>query len=1732
MANGAFSNLVSITVNSSAIVVNSIVLIAGAQSVVADGISEVILRATVKDINGSPAAGVQVNFSSTAGTLTAISGITDSDGVTKVSLKSSSRAGTATITAIVSGFSATTTVTFVAGSAASVTLVAAPTTIRPSESSTITATVLDANNNLVSGETLGFEITHNASGGSLTVTSATTDGNGRAIVSYTAGSISGIDILKTSLTNGASSSTVNITVDTSAIVVNSIVLIAGAQSVVANGISTVKLRATVKDVDGNPAIGLPVDFSSTAGTLTATSGITDATGVTEVSLKSPTRTGTATITAIVSGFSATATVTFVAGSAASVALAATPTTIRPSGSSTITATVLDANKNSVVGETVSFDVSQNGSGGSFVATSAVTNGNGRAIVSYTGGSIAGIDTLEASLTNGISSSTVSIKVETSAIVVNSVVLVTGAQSVVANGTNEVKLRATVKDIDGNPATGLQVDFSTTAGLLTSSISTTDSSGIAEVTLTAPTKVGTATLVAVVSGFNDTKTITFTAGNATTILLNAAPSTIYPSGSSTVQATVFDVNENLVSNQSVNFSATSNQSGGSFSVVAVTTDGNGRAATFYTAGSVAGTDTISATLASGTSVSTNITVNASATVVNSIVLTMGASSVVADGTSKVKVRATVKDIDGKAAASLAVAFSTTAGALDSISATTDSTGVAEVNLTAPTRIGSATVIASAGGFSSSGNITFVAGAPSFVTVAAAPATLARLSTSVVQVVVQDAQGNAVTGTSVTLAFSTNASGATLSATTGVTNTDGTFSVTYTAGSTGGVSDVITATTTNNKTGQVTLSVNAVSVGSIQVFSAATLIADGAQQTTVRAIVRDLSSNLASGVTVSFSSSNGTLVVASPVTSTDGTATATLKAPTRIGSANLIASAGGAFGNATVQFIAGSPASITLAISPVKIAPTSTTTLTTKVTDATGNAVGSTVVRFSVATNQSQGALTSSTVTTSSDGLATTTYTAGVSGSGSIVTDTLKAEALAADPAVVIPATTDVTVDPSTVTFSSLALAIVNGTVSLTADGTSTVRLRATVQKRTTTGGTAAAPGVTVNFTATSGALSAATAVTDSDGFAEVVLTAPTQTSTATLKATTAGLVATASLSFVAGTPDISNSTLTANPSSLAADGVSTSTVTVVLADVNGNLVADGTSVFLVTTAGTITTTNPTVTASGRASFTLKAPTSPSTTDLSIAQLPTLTTQVQFGSASTGDPASITLSAGTTRIYVAGVGKTENTTISLQIKDDAGNAIDENTYGNTSINNIRVSMLTQPHGGEYVSGVDAAADVCTTLHATLPDLVTCPNSGTTGPIYLRTNNGAITLNLQAGALPGVVEVKVEVLLGSDGTTLSTPLTASMPQVVIASGPPHTIALTSGVTGAITNLGGGIYRRAGKILVTDRYGNNVPDNTVISLGLVDSVLAQGLGNASAGSAVLTSTSSLLGKRCTLPVAGSSSCVTEVFTFNSEMIRNNTMRGIQTNDRVFLEDVQAQDKNRFASTVTSDTTLTVQSEYLGDQTGALYTVGASLLGAEVAGLDSSGNLTVGIATTKDGLADFRVTYPAHNNNSGVSHGTILVGCFGYASNSYSLYDKRYDVPQSTQVYILAASSDDSAIAIDKGQFCFSSISGWTFTPSATSLSSGGTVGLALQDGGDKMTLPFQGVYCYSVVTTRVNGSDFDLSASVSQNPENQLEQTDIDGTTNVTVTLSGVQHKTGDTGVVTCTSGDASATITVIIP
>ncbi|KPC51744.1 Ig-like domain-containing protein [Amantichitinum ursilacus] len=147
---------------------------------------------TLHYANGStPLAGRTITFNATRGTISSTNpATTDANGNAVVTLQSAT-SGQGTVTASTSGITGSYDVYFLATNPTSVKLQPNVSKVSAGGSTTVTATVRDAANNLVRGQQVSFTVTNDTTGGTLSTATATTDDYGQASTKYTAGAVSG-----------------------------------------------------------------------------------------------------------------------------------------------------------------------------------------------------------------------------------------------------------------------------------------------------------------------------------------------------------------------------------------------------------------------------------------------------------------------------------------------------------------------------------------------------------------------------------------------------------------------------------------------------------------------------------------------------------------------------------------------------------------------------------------------------------------------------------------------------------------------------------------------------------------------------------------------------------------------------------------------------------------------------------------------------------------------------------------------------------------------------------------------------------------------------------------------------------------------------------------------------------------------------------------------------------------------------------------------------------------------------------------------------------------------------------------------------------------------------------------------------------------------------------------------------------------------------------------------------
>jgi len=160
----------------------------------------------------------------------------------------------------------------------------------------------------------------------------------------------------------------------------------------------------------------------------------------------------------------------------------------------ITVHVLDQNGNPIPGAVVSWTII--GASGTVSSPTSTTNASGDASVIWTLGTVAGTDSLTASLANGVS---VLITAIATAGPFENLRIVSGDSQSVAIGVASAPMVVRAVDVNGNPVAGVTVNFATNnvGGTLTPAFMVTDVNGLASVTLTpvAPTGAFTVTATA-------------------------------------------------------------------------------------------------------------------------------------------------------------------------------------------------------------------------------------------------------------------------------------------------------------------------------------------------------------------------------------------------------------------------------------------------------------------------------------------------------------------------------------------------------------------------------------------------------------------------------------------------------------------------------------------------------------------------------------------------------------------------------------------------------------------------------------------------------------------------------------------------------------------------------------------------------------------------------------------------------------------------------------------------------------------------------------------------------------------------------------------------------------------------------------------------------------------------------------------------------------------------------------
>ncbi len=446
------------------------------------------------------------------------------------------------------------------------------------------------------------------------------------------------------------------------------------------------------------------------------------------------------------------------------------------------------------------------------------------------------------------------------------------------------------------------------------------------------------------------------------------------------------------------------------------------------------------------------------------------------------------------------------------------------------------------------------------ITASPTTIVAngVTTSTITVQLKDSGGTDLTASGGTVALST-----TLGSLGAVTDkANGTYTATLTSGTTTGTATISGTLDSSAITDTATVAFTPGAASLTQstiTASIASILADGTTTSTITVQLKDANGNdlVASGGVVVLSSTIGTLGTVTD--NGNGTYTATLTSATSTGTAMISGTlAGSAITDTEAVVFAPGAADVTQATivaSPTRIAAdgAATSIITVQLKDANGNDLIASGGTVDLTTDLG----TLGTVTDNANGTYTATLISDTTAGTATISGTLDSSALTVTATVTFTSATGADLTTSTITASPS---------SIEADGSTTSSI--TVQLKDSSGADLSASGGTVDLTTDLGTLG--TVTDNGDGTYTATLTSSTTAGTATISGTldSSAMTETATVTFTAGDADVTTSTITASPTSIVADGTTTSTVTVQLVDANGNdLTASGGTVDLTTDLGT-------------------------------------------------------------------------------------------------------------------------------------------------------------------------------------------------------------------------------------------------------------------------------------------------------------------------------------------------------------------------------------------------------------------------------------------------------------------------------------------------------------------------------------------------------------------------------------
>ncbi|MBN2414446.1 Ig-like domain-containing protein [bacterium] len=890
--------------------------------------------------DGSPVTGEQVTFSTTSGQITA-SATTDNDGWAQATLVSGTASGGAVITARHgTTLYSQVTVMFISGEEALLRVETADDYLLANgiDSTRITVTVVGDSAQPVVGAILSFS----TSAGKIT-RSVITGEDGKAVAGLVSAA-SAVDLTAMVTVSNDSLSAQTLVHFTGVTVTAS----ADPTSILTGGQNTSTIAVQVKETTSNIAVSnAALVFSTDLGTI-PNAGVTNISGVAEVDLTSGSTPGVAHVIARYGKtLSDTVEVAFTeesSGNALLKDLTVSETAILANGVSqtVISGRVSDSRGNAVTGQAVNFTASA----GTIPAT-IVTGASG--IVQATLTSAASRTDIPATVVVRMGSQSDTLHVLFEGVKSQFTAL---PGTILADGVSTSTLTYILKKTGTNEAVpNGEIHFGATEGTIPAS-AITNTSGIAQAVLQSSGTPSVSQIVATYGhSLKDTVQVTFSDEAPTQYVLqtlSASSHSVLANGQDklTVSAAVTDDKGSPVSGVSVLFYATSGSMASS-----ATTGANGLANAELTA--AASQTNIDAVVYARLDQHSIDSVNV---VFEGVTLSLSASpdSILADARSVSRISAILKKTQTNIAIpSQTISFGTDLGTIPS-SAITNISGLAEVDLTSISTIGTAHVTATYAGMTPQTiQVRFQESQPHYLQLTASPPVLTAdgQSQSTIKASVSDVNHNPVPdGTTVT--FSLDGSG-TLQGTQKQTVT-GVATNFLTAGTKPDSAWIRVKAGTLTDSIKVQYRVGAADQVIVEADSSR-LRADGQSTAVVTARVLDAQGTPIEDATVNFTSTIGDITPTAQ-TGSGGEATASFTSGS-VGTATItatveIAGGGSVSGHTTIILVPGAPNSIVLSFNPTAIGvretgQNQTAIIQAEVRDAKNNPVeDGTMVTFSI------------------------------------------------------------------------------------------------------------------------------------------------------------------------------------------------------------------------------------------------------------------------------------------------------------------------------------------------------------------------------------------------------------------------------------------------------------------------------------------------------------------------------------------------------------------------------------------------------------------------------------------------------------------------------------------------------------------------------------------------------------------------------------------------------------------